>query len=262
MKNTLLSLVFLLTIVNCSTDGMQGLSNETELNYINKILATGTTSSTGLVAPPGMQFSEIKPSLNYGMNCFYLNFQENARFTISDDFIIPQNEIWNINTISFFVINPDPVSTNFPVKNIAIEIYDGNPDLASSKKLYGDLDTNLFKSATPTNTYRITNETTNVLDAANSSLIYQVETALPGSLNLKGGHYWYKMTSKFNYGEDWSCYIPRLPAAGNDTTTFNAYFKNLKTGDLFKTDNGLYDGSTTPINYETPFQIKGTKTVF
>ncbi|QOW11415.1 hypothetical protein Q73A0000_14110 [Kaistella flava (ex Peng et al. 2021)] len=261
MKKHLFILISFVILINCAHDRVQESSTVTPLDYNNGKLSTGTVSTTGLIAPQGYEFSEIRPSSTPGISCFYLNFQEKARYSVSDDFVIPQNEIWNVKNISFYVINPDPVSANFSVKNIVMEIYDGNPDLATSKKVYGNLDTNLFKSSAPTNIYRITNETTKITDDPSASLVYKVETTIGNDLNLKAGHYWYQMTMKFDYGEDWSCYIPRLPQKGNNENSFNAYYKNFDNGLVFKTDNGVYNG-TIPVNYETPFQITGVKTTF
>lgn len=262
MKNIFLTLAFFSITISCSENGLEGLSTVEPLNYKNGNLSTGKVSSTGLAAPQGYEFSEVNSPMGISpgslMYCFYLNVQEKARYYISDDFIIPNNEIWNINNISFNIINwPVYTPSSFPVKKVYIEIYDGNPELATSKKIYGDLDTNLFKSATPTNIYRINSGTTSVNDPDYSALIYKVDTTI-NNLNLKSGHYWFKMILKFDYGEDWACYIPRLPVEGNNQSSFNAYFKDIYHGTVFTSDAEGFNGAPL-VNYEVPFEIKGEK---
>ncbi|MBC7555370.1 MAG: hypothetical protein H7195_00190 [Chryseobacterium sp.] len=272
MKNFLLILILSVILTNCTNEGLQGLTRDNAaeilLNYSNGKLSTGTVSSSGLVAPQGYELSEIGAAYLEGMPCFYLTFNpDDSKFSVSDDFVIPQNESWNIENVSFYVINPRPISPNFPVKNVVMEIYDGNPELASSKVISGDMGTNIFKTSTATNIYRITNLTTDLSDPQQSSpqkssdLIYKVVTEIKNNLNLKSGHYWYKMTMKFDTsGEDYYCFIPRLPAKGNNENSFNAYFKSIKSGTLASSDGGVF-GGTIPVNYETPFDITGTKTV-
>lgn len=263
MKKFFIPTFIALLTLSCSRagDGIQGLSEEVPLNYENGMLETGTVSSTGLVAPQGYVFSEIKTSSNPGMSCFYLNFNEVARFTVADDFVIPSNEIWNIEEFSFFIINPlsPNTATNFPVKNLVMEIYDADPAVGGANKVFGDMNTNLFESASPTNIYSITDGTTDITDENTVNKIYKVDAKINKNLNLKSGHYWYKMTLKFDYGEDWFCFMPRLPEKVNNQTTFNSYYQNQKTGDIFHTDSGTYNGET-PVNYETNFKITGIKT--
>lgn len=264
MKNFLLILAFFSITISCSENGLEGLSTVETLNYKNGNLSTGKVSSTGLVAPQGYELSEVNSPMSISpgslMYCFYLNFQEKARYYISDDFVIPSNENWNIDNISLNVINwPVYTPSNFPVKKVYIEIYDGNPELATSKKVYGDLDTNIFKSASPTNVYRINSSTTNINDPDNSVLIYKIETAI-SNLNLKSGHYWFKMILKFDYGEDWSCYVPRLPVEGNNQSSFNAFFKDMYHGTVFTSDAEGFNGAPL-VNYEVPFEIHGKKTI-
>jgi len=258
MKNLLFIFVLSFLMFNCSSDGLEDASKTEEpFTYSNGNLSTGKVSSTGLVAPQGYELSEFRNSSTPGMGSFYLNFQENARYYVSDDFVVPQNESWKVENMIFSVINPDPVSPNFPVKNVVVEIYDGNPELATSKKLYGDMETNLFRKATPTKIYRITPETVDISNGTQASLIYDVESSI-SNLELKSGHYWYKMTMRFDYGEDWSCWVPRLPQAGNNEASFNAYWKDIKSNTIYNLD-GNHSG-LVPINYETPFKITGIKT--
>lgn len=272
MKIFLLTLILSVVLTNCSSDGLQGFNMdkpaEIPLNYSNGKLSTGTVSSSGLVAPQGYELSEIGPAYLAGMPCYYITYNpDDSKFSVSDDFIIPQTETWNIENVSFYVINPAPVSSNFPVKNVVMEIYDGNPELAGSKIVSGDMETNIFKSSTPTNIYRVTSLTTDLSDPQQSSpqkssdLIYKAQTEMKNNLNLKSGHYWFKMTMKFSIpGEDYWCWIPRLPAKGNNESSFNAYFKSFKSGTIAKSDGGVF-GGTVPVNYEIPFEIKGTKTI-
>lgn len=263
MKNFLLTLAFFSITIGCSENGLDGLSNVEPLDYKNGNLSTGKVSSTGLVAPQGYEFSEVNSPMSTLpgslLFCYYLNFQEKARYYTSDDFVVPNNEEWNINNITFNVINWIADTPNFPVKKVYIEIYDGNPELNSSHKIYGDLVTNLFKSVTPTNIYRINSGATSVNDSDNSVLIYKVEASI-NNLNLKSGHYWFKMLLKFDYGEDWACYIPRLPVEGNNQSSFNAYCKDIYHGTVFTSDSEGFNGAPT-VNYEVPFEIKGEKTI-
>ena len=262
----LLAFCLSLLIFNCSSDGLiDDSKTEEAFTYKNGNLSTGKVSTTGLNAPAGFEFSEI-PAGNDGiLVACYLNWTENARHTVSDDFIIPVGESWKIENFSFFITNTDilPNSVSY-VKTLVLEIYDGDPKLSSSKKVYGDMNNNVFKSISNTNIYRVNHLTTSSTMDQQAKLVYKVDTDI-NDLNLQPGRYWYKMALKFNYGDDWLWHIPRLPVIGNDVNKFNAYFRREHTGDVYSTDVG-YTNPQIPVqppnvNYETPFEITGIKTI-
>ncbi|MCD9856272.1 hypothetical protein LUD75_16215 [Epilithonimonas sp. JDS] len=266
MKNLLFIFGVSLLIFSCSSDGLEDTSKTEEpFSYKNGNLSTGKVSSTGLVAPTGFEFSEIPAGSEGMLNAFYLNWSEPAKHTVSDDFIIPPNESWKIDNFSFFIMNPDilPNSTSY-IKTLVLEIYDGDPKLSTSKKVYGNMNDNLFKSITSTNIYRVNHLTTSSTMNQQAKLVYKVDTSLK-DLNLQSGRYWYKMTLKFNYGDDWFWFVPRLPVGVNDVNAFNAYYRFESNGDIVTGDQGF----TAPgipvqppyVKYETPFEISGIKTI-
>jgi len=266
MKNLLFIFGVSLLIFSCSSDGLEDTSKTEEpFSYKNGTLSTGKVSSTGLVAPTGFEFSEIPAGSEGMLLAYYLNWNDVAKSTISDDFTISPNESWKIENFSFFIMNPDimPSSIN-SVKTLVLEIYDGDPKLSTSKKVYGNMTDNVFKSISATNIYRVTNLTTSDSMNEQAKLVYKVDANIK-DLSLPSGHYWFKMTFKFDYGDDWFWFAPRLPVIGNDINAFNAYFRLESTGDIYTTDQG----SSSPQNpvqppnvkYETPFEITGIKTV-
>lgn len=266
MRNYLFILIISAFATSCATDGLIDDSKREEaLSYKNGTLSTGKVSTTGLNAPAGFEFSEIPAGSEGMLYALYLNWTEDARHTVSDDFIIPQNESWKIENFSFFIMNPDilPNSLSY-IKTLVLEIYDGDPKLSTSKKVYGNMNDNLFKSITATNIYRVNHLTTSSTMNQQAKLVYKVDTSIK-DLNLQSGRYWYKMTLRFNYGDDWFWCVPRLPVTGNDVNTFNAYFRIENTGDIFTTDQGYTDPQTPVqppnVKYETPFEITGIKTI-
>ncbi|WDF46859.1 hypothetical protein PQ459_18430 [Chryseobacterium sp. KACC 21268] len=266
MKNLLFVFGVSFLIFSCSSDGLEDASKTEEpFSYKNGSLSTGKVSSTGLAAPTGFEFSEIPAGSEGMLSAFYLNWAEPSRHTVSDDFIIPPNESWKIDNFSFFIMNPDilPNSVSY-IKTLVLEIYDGDPKLSTSKKVYGNMNDNVFKSISATNIYRVNHLTTSSTMNQQAKLVYKVDTDIK-DLNLQSGRYWYKMSLRFNYGDDWFWFVPRLPVTGNDVNTFNAYFHRENTGDFFPTDQG-YTTQGIPVqppnvNYETPFEISGIKTI-
>ena len=266
MKNLLLIFIVSIFTVGCSSDGLiDDSKSEEPFTYKNGTLSTGKISSSGLNAPNGFEFSEIPAGSEGMLLAYHLNWNDAAQSTISDDFTISPNESWKIENLSIFIMNPDimPSSIN-SVKTLVLEIYDGDPKLSNSKKVYGNMNDNVFKSISPTNIYRVTNLTTSDSMNEQAKLVYKVDSSIK-DLNLPSGHYWFKMTFKFDYGDDWFWFAPRLPVTGNDVNAFNAYFRLESTGDIFTTDQG----SSSPQNpvqppsvkFETHFEITGIKTI-
>ncbi|PZU88657.1 MAG: hypothetical protein DI529_05530 [Chryseobacterium sp.] len=266
MKNLFFIFGLSLLMFSCSSDGLEDASKTEEpFTYSNGKLSTGKTSSSGLNAPTGFEFSEIPAGSEGMLLAYYLNWQDLARSTVSDDFTIAPNESWKIENFSIFIMNPD-ITTNSvsSIKTLVLEIYDGDPKLSNSKKVYGNMNDNVFKSISPTNIYRVTNLTTSDSMNEQAKLVYKVDANIK-DLNLPSGHYWFKMTFKFDYGDDWFWFAPRLPIIGNDFDSFNAYYRLESTGNIYTIDQGF----STPQNpvqppnvkFETHFEIAGTKTI-
>ncbi len=266
MRNYLFILIISAFATSCATDGLIDDSKREEaLSYKNGTLSTGKVSTTGLNAPAGFEFSEIPAGSEGMLLAYYLDWTEAAKSTVSDDFTVPPNESWKIENFSFYIMNPDVLATSVSsIKTVVLEVYDGDPRLTTSKKVYGNMNDNVFKSIAPTNIYRISNLTTYTSTYSKPKQVYKVETDITG-LNLLSGKYWFKMTFKFNYGDDWFWFVPRLPVAGNDVSSFNAYFRLEKTGDIFTADPGNTDTQNPvqppTVKFETPFEITGIKTI-
>ncbi len=266
MKNLLSVLSLSLIMFGCSSDGLNDdFKTEEPFTYKNGVLSTGKVSSTGLSAPSGFEFSEIPYGSDAIMFAYHLNWDEMTQFTVSDDFIISKNESWKIESFSFFMMNPEIQANSLSsIKYLVLEIYDGDPKLTTSKKVFGNMDENVFKSVSTTNINRITNLSTLASINQRPQLLYKVDANV-NNLQLQSGHYWYKMTFKFNKGEDWAWFIPRLPANVNNSSSFNAYFQHTKSGDSFPVDYGwTSENNSTPppsVNFETPFEITGIKTI-
>lgn len=113
--------------------------------YINGPLSTGPISNNGTLAPSGYTWSELQnntgdlsaTNIQPGQ---YLGSSFKNKF--SDDFIVPTNETWSITGFDFYVFYPQWTSSTIPVSALGIEIWNGDPSLTASVKLYGNLTTN------------------------------------------------------------------------------------------------------------------------
>lgn len=244
----LINLLPILFLINCANDGLQLGSSTEPLNYNNGSLITGTISSAGLVSTNGTYFSELENGyLNLGFYCFTHSTIQDRKNYIGDDFVVPTNESWKIDDITFYFYK-GVESDEFPVNSVMLEIYDGDPSLNTSHKIYGDFTTNLFSKSEKTNIYRIAYNTTALSDAHQ---IFSVQAKTP-SLNLQSGHYYFKMTTKYK-ATNFFYFMPQLPQKMIKNT--NGFYNAQNNG------HSTYYTTDPDYKFDFPFLISGTKTI-
>jgi len=158
------------------------LSSFSQLQYVNGNLSTGAVSNSGVTAPTGYTWSELQsnvgePTVTNTQEGYPIDYGVNLRHLLADDFIVPTGQTWNISSFEFYVFCDGAVT--LPVTELGIEIWNGDPSLGLSTKLYG-------------------NVTNNTLDVVNSgdALMYSIRNtgynsgglgSGPASLNKKYG---------------------------------------------------------------------------
>jgi hypothetical protein len=115
-------------------------------------------------------------------NVYGFGIQRSAGNMGADDFEIPAGETWNITKITVFgyQTNSGPSPT---LNGLYIAIYDDPPTTGSM--VYGDMNNNVFTTASFTNCYRVLNG-----DASNSARPVMAAEAQFTDLTLPAGEYW------------------------------------------------------------------------
>ena len=248
MKKLILSNLIVFSLISCSSDGLQSTSTIASLNYDNGSLVTGKVSSTGVQAPTGFSLSELENGyINLGFYSFTHPTIQNRRHYIGDDFVVPLNETWNIDEFTFYFFK-GLEEDMFPVNAVMLEIYDGDPRLNTSHKIFGDFSTNLFLKSQATDVYRIAYNSNSLSEAHQ---VYSVKAKIP-NLNLQSGHYYFKMTTKYE-GANFFYFAPHLPQSKvKNNNGFYFVVNNL---------NETYFTTDPDSKFDFPFLINGTKTI-
>lgn len=179
VKQITLIIAFSAFLISCSNDDGFSDPQTSDLNYSNGNLNTGIKTANGTSAPDGYTWSEIDTK-NYSTGII-----SNSRY-FADDFVVPKGEKWTIEKINIYAFYGGYTGVTSPFNNIRYEIYDADPSLVSSTKIYGDISTNKYASAEDAKMYRIFNGT-----AETNRKIFRI-TANATDLELSAGTYWIK----------------------------------------------------------------------
>lgn len=161
MKKIGLYLLFLIPAAcNKSTGDPSNPPALTDAVYKNGVLSTGNVSNSGVTAPAGYNWSESQndagntalSNQNLGIACHYDAF---SNYKPADDFTVPPGQTWNVSKVSVYVF-VGPGTAN-PFDELRIQLWKGNPSVAGSTVIAGDLTTNVLSSAIDSMTYAIQN---------------------------------------------------------------------------------------------------------
>ena len=161
--------------------------------YVNGNVITGTVTQSGVVAPAGYSWAEAQ---NDAGNLTISNYNRADYFTgaMANDFVIPAGQTWNINSAELFIAQ---LTANQVLRfgKMYIEIWNGDPSLSSSTKIYGDQVTNTIDlpNSLPQNIYVIgnTNFTFPCGQSQNSFyLIRAWKVKCNFNVSLPAGTYW------------------------------------------------------------------------
>ena len=199
--------------------------------YDNGPLVNGPGQGAG-----GADASVVQTSL--GMGIYGWNFGISYPYSIADDFVVPGGETWNIESLDFFGYEHN-ASTTSPFTACYVQIWNGNPSVAGSSVIWGDLVTNRLSSTSYTYIYR-------VLDTDLGSTLRPVMRLVCStpSLSLPSGIYWIEYAAT---GSVSAVYTP--PVTINGSTG---------TGNALQYDGSIWSSKIDVGPQDFPFLICGT----
>lgn len=115
--------------------------------YTNGPIATGTVSTNSTPAPAGYSWSELQlPNTSLGLSGHY-NTALTVNFALSDDFVVPVGQTWNISSLDIFGYQTSYAGTSIPIDAMRVRIWNGDPSLGTSSIVFGDMTTNVLNTA-------------------------------------------------------------------------------------------------------------------
>ena len=233
-------------------------------SYNNGGLSTGSTSKSGVVAPTGYTWSELQnntgntteSNTTAGVSGTYISSTNN--YYLADDFTIPPGSHWQISTIDFFAYQTGYTGTTSPFNTVRVNIFNGDPSLASSISIFGNDATNRFSSSEDAKMYRIFNSlipSPGIEPVANRK-IWKVSANI--GTTLSPGTYWLKF--QLQNSTLASSFIPTVTISGSrGLSSFNAKQLDVSNG-LWKpvVDNGEY---LNVYKVDFPFVINFTNSM-
>jgi hypothetical protein len=236
--------------------------------YVNGNLSSGATSNNGTVAPAGYTWSEVQNDTGNatesngttGVGAMYNNALTTS-LKISDDFTVPVGQTWNITSFDFFGYQTGYVGVTIPIDALRVEIWNGDPSVAGSAVVFGNM-------------------TANVLNTANSvdALMYRTPNTLvptsivPGTtrkiwkfnadatVSLPTGTYW--VVYQVHAANDASVFFPASVVSGARTQAgWNAQQKNELTSTWTILLDGGNPAASPDVAVDFPFQINYTSTL-
>ena len=120
------------------------LSNSKDLLFDNGPIVTGECATT--LAPESM--------IGAPANSFGFNFNNTGGFTVAEDFTVPANMTWMIDSFEFFGYQTGSTTTS-SFTGAFVRIWNGNPMLPGSAVVWGDLVTNVMTATDFTGIYRV-----------------------------------------------------------------------------------------------------------
>ncbi len=169
------------------------------LLYSNGGFSTGTLSKSGVSSPANYTWSELQNEAGNTTEtnksagfAGYSNSAGTSVFQLADDFVVPNGQQWNISSFNFFVYQNSYTGSSIPVEQLRIQIWNGDPSLASSSVVFGNMTNNVLDASGGGNTftYRITNSF--IGSPALAPNLNRVIWKIKGNVNvtLTPGTYW------------------------------------------------------------------------
>lgn len=176
---------------------------------------------------------------------FGINANTSGGFILADDFIIPNGEMWIIDSIIFF--NYQTGSTLLPtINDLRVQIRKGSqPGLGNIA--FGNLTTNVLHSTYFSGTYRTLSSN---LTAVNRPIM--VSKFIPTTLALNSGTYW--LEHQVNGSLSSGPFSPLRTLSTNHEATGNGYQFNNIWNLIFEFDSN----NNNPVNKGITFIIYGT----
>ena len=154
----------------------QTLTKNYQLTALGLLFDNGPFVTNPGVGPGGSDISLMEsPDISYGTGCKYTTSSY-----VADDFIV--TDFWTVDSLAFYGFQPNS-STSPTITGLYVQIWNGDPSLATSSVVWGDMIINILTSTRWTGCYRAAN-----LNATNRPIM-KIVTATPG-LALSAGNYW------------------------------------------------------------------------
>ena len=222
--------------------------------YTNGPLSTGATSKSGVTAPAGTTWSEVQ---NNTGNTTESNTSAGysfttGTFTLADNFIVPAGQTWGLTKISVFAYITGAAASPSPFTDLRVQIWNGNPSVAGSAVVFGDLTTNRLSASVDALMYRIFNSSVPPPGTATGTTrkIWKLEANV--SVSLPAGTYWVEWSANGGFA-------PSNTLSGARTTAgANALQKTVSTGVWVPTIDAGNPATAPDEPQDFPFQINYT----
>lgn len=221
-------------------EGDEQVENDTlskNISVSNVLFDNGSIVNYPFSGPDGSDGSVLEAPLNaYGYNnSVYGNFR------VAEDFTVPKDTTWCINSITFYAYQTGSYPFFSPFTSVNYRIWKGIPDGKGSVLVYGDLFSNKMVSSGWAESYRYYENAFSTLRP-----VYAINAS--AEVHLSPGTYWI----------DWQCgssavsWVPPVTIKGVSVTgnamQFDGGWKSIKDSTLFVF--GSYPQGL-------PFKIKG-----
>lgn len=237
MKKTTTLLFFCCaTVLSCLQINAQQI-------YTNGPLSTGAVLSTSTPAPLGYTWSEIQSPNNTLGSAGIYNTAMSTDFSLADDFTVPVGETWNLSSVDFFGYQTNYAGATIPIDAIRVQIWNGNPSIASSAVVFGNLTVNVLNATNSGNAFMYRTGAT----AGTTRNIWKFNANT--TVSLTAGTYWIEM--QVHATNDSSIFFPPVTVVNSPSNaTWNAIQRNVTWATL--TDAA--SGNTVAL----PFNLNGS----
>lgn len=226
--------------------------------FNNGPLATGATTSSGVAAPAGFQWSEVaartaEPGVSNTTAGFSVVSAGTSNFRLADDFTVAAGG-WTVNTVRVFAYQTGSVAN--PFNGARLQIWNGRPGDVGSSVIFGDTTTNRMSATGDTNMYRVFNTTTPPPGTApgTTRLIRFLDLNV-GGLNLAAGTYWIDWQATVSAGT--AAFAPSItiPGQGNRPGDNGRQWTGTAWQDMLDTAN---PATGADLIQDLAFQVEGT----
>ena len=215
--------------------------------FTNGPISTGANSSATppVVAPTGYTWSELQtPNTSLGGGGQYNNALT-VNNSLADDFVVPVGQTWSLTTAEFFGYQTGYAGTTTPIDAMRVRIWNGDPSLATSTVVFGDMTTNVLNSV-----------------SSGDSFVYRISTGTPDiarkiwkftgniATTLTAGTYWVEV--QVHATNDGNIFFP--PVTILNTLSDPTWNSKQRIGAAW---SNLIDGGST-FPRALPFNLNGT----
>lgn len=215
--------------------------------YNNGGFTTGTTTANGTTtSPSGYTWSELQSvggvtNTSLGLAGYYLTSGATT-YRLADDFTVPAGQQLNVTSIDFYCYQTSFTGTVPPIDQLRVQIWSGDPSVATSTVLAGNLTANAY-----------------AVSGSGDALSYRIGNAVPGTtrkiwriratiaINLTPGTYW--VDYQAHPTNNAAMFFPAVTMAG--TVNLPAWNAKQHNGTAWAP---IVDGGST-LSVDMPFII-------